>query len=59
MLIWSFISFFIDFISRKFPNSLELLLVYVLQTQDLRVDQKKEPCIRVNIRELDRELCTS
>jgi len=57
MLIWSFISFFIDFISRKFPNSLELL-VYVLQTQDLRVDQKKEPCIRVNIRELDRELYT-
>ena len=30
----------------------------VLQTQDLRVDQKKEPCIRVNTRELDRELCT-
>jgi len=30
----------------------------MLQTQDLRVDQEKEPCIRVNTRELDRELCT-
>ena len=30
--------------------------IYVLQTQDLRVDQEKEPCIRVNIRKLDREL---
>ena len=30
----------------------------LLQTQDLRVDQEKEPCIRINIRELDRELCT-
>jgi len=26
----------------------------LLQTQDLRVDQEKEPCIRVNTRELDR-----
>jgi len=26
--------------------------------QDLRVDQVKKPCIRVNIRKLDRELCT-
>jgi len=26
-------------------------------TQDFRVSQEKEPCIRVNIRELDRELC--
>ena len=23
---------------------------------DLRVDQRKEPCIRINIRELDKEL---
>jgi len=30
----------------------------LLQTQDFRVDQEKESCIRVNIRELDRELCT-
>jgi len=30
----------------------------MLQTQDLRVDQKKEPYIRVNTRELDRELYT-
>jgi len=30
----------------------------MLQTQDLRVDQEKEPCIEVNIRELNRELCT-
>ena len=29
----------------------------VLQTQELRVIQEKELCIRVNIRELDRELC--
>ena len=26
----------------------------MLQTQDLRVDQEKESCIRVNTRELDR-----
>jgi len=25
----------------------------VLQTQDLRVDQEKGPCIQINIRELD------
>ena len=30
----------------------------VLQTQELRVVQKKEPCIRVNIRELNIELYT-
>jgi len=30
----------------------------VLQLQDVRVGQVKEPCIRVNTRELDRELCT-
>jgi len=30
----------------------------MLQTQDLRVNQEKESCIRVNIREFDRELCT-
>ena len=30
----------------------------LLQTQDLRVDQEKEPCIRVNTRDLNRELCT-
>ena len=30
----------------------------MLQTQDLRVGQEKEPCIRVNTRELNRELFT-
>ena len=30
----------------------------MLQSQDLRVGQVKESCIRVNIRELDRNLCT-
>jgi len=30
---------------------------YMLQSQDFRVSQVKEPCIRVNTRELDRELC--
>jgi len=33
-------------------------MLIMLQTQDLRVDQANEPCIRVNTRELDRELCT-
>jgi len=32
--------------------------VLMLQFSDLRVDQRREPCIRVNIRELNRELCT-
>ena len=30
----------------------------MLQFQDLRVGQVKEPYIRVNTRELNRELCT-
>ena len=30
----------------------------MLQTQDLRVDQEKEPCIKDNTRELNRNLCT-
>ena len=30
----------------------------ILQSQDLRVDQVKESCIRVNTRELNGELCT-
>jgi len=29
----------------------------MLQTQELRVVQKKKPCIRINTRELDRKLC--
>ena len=29
----------------------------LLQTQDFRVDQEKEPCIRVNTREFNGELC--
>ena len=28
--------------------------LWILQTQELRASQKKEPCIRINIRELDR-----
>ena len=31
---------------------------FVLLSQDFRVDQVKKTCIRVNTRELDRELCT-
>jgi len=30
----------------------------MLQTQEIKVIQEKEPCIRVNIRELNRELYT-
>jgi len=30
----------------------------MLQFNDIRVDQRKEPCIRVNIKELNRELST-
>ena len=30
----------------------------ILRFNDLRVDQRKKPCIRVNTRELNRELCT-
>jgi len=30
----------------------------MLQLKDLRVGQCKEPCIRVNTRKLNRELCT-
>jgi len=29
-----------------------------LNISNLRVDQRREPCIRVNIRKLDRELST-
>ena len=32
--------------------------VLILQFSNLRVDQRRKPCIRVNIRELDRELYT-
>ena len=30
----------------------------ILQTQELKVVQEKKPYIRVNTRELNRELCT-
>jgi len=30
----------------------------MLQFSNLRFDQRREPCIRVNTRELNRELCT-
>jgi len=39
-------------------NNLTISISMLLQTQDLRVNQEKEPCIRVNIRELNRELYT-
>jgi len=32
--------------------------VLMLRFNNLRVDQEKEPCIRINTRELNRELCT-
>ena len=35
-----------------------MLRGYMLQLQDLRVGQVKEPCIRVNTRELNKELNT-
>ena len=43
---------------QNLSSGLRIILLYLLQTQDLRVDQEKKPCIRVNIRELNRELCT-
>jgi len=43
----------------EYPVILDYFLsLRVLQTQALRVGQEKEPCIRVNTRELNRELCT-
>ena len=42
---------------RDHTNYFASLLWPLLQTQDFRVDQEKEPYIRVNTRELDRELC--
>ena len=30
----------------------------LLQTQDFKASQKKKSCIKVNTRELDKELCT-
>ena len=47
-----------------FGETKEFLKMYishnckVLQSQDLRVGQVKEPCIRINTRKLNRELCT-
>ena len=35
-----------------------VLSILLLQTQVLKVGQVSKPCIRVNIRELDGELCT-
>ena len=37
---------------------LNLAYSKVLQSQDLRVGQVKEPCIGFNTRELNREFCT-
>ena len=37
---------------------IQFSMCLLLQTQALRVEQEKEPCIRVNTRELNRELCT-
>jgi len=44
-----------------FRNLYSVLLRFykgVLQLKDLRVGQCEESCIRVNIKELNRELCT-
>ena len=43
---------------KRFINELinHIHEIDMLQTQDLRVDQEKEPCIRVNTRELERAL---
>ena len=30
----------------------------MLQLKDFRASQKEEPCIKINTRELDREICT-
>ena len=39
----------------QLPTSMR---IHLLQFNNLRVDQRKEPCIRVNIRELNRVLGT-
>ena len=47
---------FFSFLSSFICLLLHLFLSPLLQSQDLRVGQVKKPCIRVNIRELNREL---
>ena len=42
----------------KFFIVLEFTSIDMLQSKDFKVDQWKEPYIRVNIRELNRELYT-
>ena len=44
-------------IKMKNSKKLKVKTLVVLQSQDLRVGQVKESCIRVNIRELNKELC--
>ena len=39
-------------------TSVSTLYTSVLQLKDFRVDQWIKPCIVINIRELNRELCT-
>ena len=39
-------------------SSLSLCISSILQFKDLRVNQWIKLCIRINIRELNRELCT-
>ena len=45
-------------ISQKSTWRTRKIRLLVLQTQNFRVSQEKELCIRVNTRELNRELCT-
>ena len=43
----------------KFKNTDKYLQLHILlQLKDLRADQREEPCIRINTRELNRELHT-
>ena len=47
------------FVSSIFGTHVELeIVVWLLQFNNLRIDQRKEPYIKVNTRELDRVLST-
>ena len=48
----------VDFITKLLLAARKDTILVVLQTQVLSVRQVNESCIRVNTRELDRELCT-
>ena len=48
----------VDFITKLLLAARKDTILVVLQTQVLSVGQVNESCIRVNTRELNRELCT-